>query len=487
MVSFKRLLSIVILFVQTMPIAFAGRELPFENSVYQALIQNFQSEVAQFDGFQTEDGLAREVKAYLASWRTWFEEGAQGVAPALTYKGKHWEFNLTSATNSAPVAQLPGNIDALHVPFPIDESNSSMENVEGFVRERVGSAAFLLMKSGKVDPVVYGGTFQSWKKNLLGASEVAYTIPSPYEAWSIQKVLVLSQTARPKLVYIIPPIRQYVFHHLAMFQIADAPHPLAYLNSFDRHAYKKSFKDDYERIPDEMKARIKDGWLVLGYQSTFFEKLGSQLVSSVDLGSLHLKQYRLSTGQYVLSIGSDATLWGEGTSFLVAPFLKMEPAGVLFFGSAGYFLRDLNVYDVHSPELFRLDDLKGIEAPIEDDFTQESGTHISTFSPLAETKERVESWIKSGVTSVDVEQSLLANLVGVHNSLNRAHIKFGAINLITDFPASQSYPADPNFNLDHVNPELKAKARHQIVDEALAYFEKNDPHFCETKMGGDEI
>ena len=476
--------KILVFILCLLPGMASAKEVLTADPILKRLFNDFRADIQSFDQFNDAGSLRPEVKKYLVDWNQWVSTGAKGAAPALVLPNKTWNFDLhflEGATNSnVPHPEIENWKLSRHVA----NEPSAMKDPFLYIKERIGDEAYALIQEGKVEPVVYGGTIDSWKTSGLVGPDQPLHIPSPYEDWGITKFYIPVISGKPKLVFVIPPLKEYLLHYLAMFEIASGKEHEGNLNLTDRKAFEGYFKKSLAALPPEMKQTLGKAWVVLGYESKIEEKMkvGGKVLFSVKDPVLSLTAYEMAdTKQIFVSLGVELTVWGEGTSFLVKEVLPYQPEGVLFLGSAGYLQNDEKSYADYSPLKFYNDKLKPLK--ISTSIQDAKGAHFSTYSPLAETKTQVAEWIKNGITSVDVEEARVAKVIDEFNQTAVKPVKFGATNLITDFPQGMGKTHRVSYDLNTIDEAAKEAARDDIVNKSLQFL-KLGSDYCKNLMNG---
>ena len=458
-----------------------GEDVPVKDPVLQRLLLDFSADMNAFDQFHGPSGMDPLVKNYMKSWMTWMNGGAQGPAPVLVTKGKTWNFglDLLAKADKKPVPKL----ENMKLDVPLAGKSSAMKDPILYIQQRIGKETFNLIQEEAVTPEVYGGNLESWK-NTLKAGEEAIHIPSPFEDWGIAKYYIPDVSGKPRLVFVIPPFKEYVLHYLAMFEVASGKTHSGNLNLEDREAFSGLFKSSLLKLSSVVKKDLKQAWVMIGYQSKIEQmmKTEGKLVFSESDSVLSISGYQMKgSGKMVVSVGIRPTVWGEGTSFLVKEILPYQPQGILFMGSAGYLLDNKTSYANYSPLGFYDGSMKLLD--LNSTIKGGEGIHFSTFSPLAETVDQVDRWKKAGILSVDVEEARVAEAIFKYNQTAKLKVQFEAINLITDFPKGTGDGSHPEFDLNVINQEEKDQARIDIVEKALTHVSEAGS-FCDQLMKG---
>ena len=221
--------------------------------------------------------------------------------------------------------------------------------------------------------------------------------------------------------------------------------------------------------------------MILGYYSVFSQIKRGDLVLSAEINigqglTVQIVQDQSNDKNYLL-VRSDLTIWGESSADIIRGALDLKPRNVIFMGSAGGITPSTPLYSVSVPKEFYLDgQLLPIENKVYENMLSENindigivlgGRHGHTNSPIEQTKAYVSAKIKSQITSIDVEQNLIAKTVLEHNRQNGTTVGFGAVNLITDKPQSLDFTFNSDADLTKIDFEKKSKARLLAVGSAL--------------------
>ncbi len=181
---------------------------------------------------------------------------------------------------------------------------------------------------------------------------------------------------------------------------------------------------------------------------------------------------------------------GELAAAQLKSFLNPELKGLIFMGSAGSLMNEINPYDLSVPKAFyrpgqtiKIDNFINQQKTILDanQNIHFDRNHGNTFSPLEQNKKYVGRLEALNIQTLDVEQSLIAEAVSDYNRKNKTDIKFGAVNLITDKPFSVLTKEPVKNSLDHLNSYLKEKARLNAVKLSLASILNNEKNNSNVK------
>jgi hypothetical protein len=345
----------------------------------------------------------------------------------------------------------------------------------------LGESSYLALKERKVGVLIYAGEESSLPKSIAVDPDRLFRIPSFYEKWGITKFVDLGEVDRPRLIYVIPPIRQYAIHYSAMLSMAGVQNAKIILNKTDRETYLGEIKNSAARLVSRFSAH--PDYVVVGYTHPWKEILNpigedkSLSEGGID-GTLFdiPAQPGFPKPTRILLISSNQTLWGEATSSLVSGTLDSLPEAVLFMGSAGGPSEKAHLYDLSIPSEFRT--YNGKTVPIKNFLRKFKKNlpplvHGNSNSPAEQTLSLVDNWIDHGVDTIDVEQSLVAKTIADFDRNMHAHIEFGAANLITDLPASSRLGQRTENDLDRVDPVLKKKTRERIVQTVFSSIKAN--------------
>ena len=446
----------------------AGATPPVNDQLFSSLLNDFPSEVQQYaksESIHFQDG---EFETFSLQWKNWLAGGMLGQAPCLVRV-------LPSCDIVEGIRESTGSTTTLNQLKAIRDVrgrvNSTVEPLQ-YISDRIGSSASNLIRTGRLDAEVVGA--MQGTLTFLKNGQTAYKLPSPFEKWGIQKYFVRSGE-RAKIVFLVPPSREYLLHYSAMFDFLGAAHQSVFMDSSAKVQLEKSMNDELLKLIGDLHVTSsRPVWFSLGYQSMIqdmttsgkIENQGEAIGKHFTLKAFALKSHPDSV---IISIASDLTLWGEGSEMVVKSLLNHSPAGILFMGSAGHLGRNFKIYDSSIPSIF-LDETKhkiAIRNILFHGDVAQGPIHMSTYSPMSETVDRVDDWRHAGVSTVDVEQSRIAEAIAEYNQLHGKTVRFGAIDLITDYPLSTEFPVGGSNDLSHVDAAAKAAKKALLVDRAI--------------------
>lgn len=394
---------------------------------------------------------------------------------------------------------------------PVKVSNQpshSIHQLEDYIKNRIGSGTFDEVKKGQTDILIFGGD-----QNLLGEYLKNQTkldlrnlkqIPSLYEQWGLSKFYLPSDTVDRKalLIWVVPPSIRYVRHYSSMFSAL----PKARVKSFVDFVSLKKIEIQAKLNAEKINKNNKIDYIAFGYNRLWKKALIDD-PNLVLLKEINYHDNKLQSGLNVLSVlnkefnqiiniglfASDKTVWGELAALQLKAFLNPQLKGLIFMGSAGSLMNEINPYDLSVPKAFyrpghlvKIDNFINQQKQMSnsDQTIHFDRHHGNTFSPLEQSKKYVGTLENLNIQTLDVEQSLVAEAVSDYNRQNKTEIKFGAINLITDKPYSILTKEPVKNGLDHLNSELKEKARLNAVKLSLASILINEKKSLVMKCEG---
>lgn len=410
------------------------------------------------------------------------------------------EFNylktLKKITSTSPESKKSISLTASQ--FPESETHS-IEDLEGYVKNRIGEGTFQVLSQQNTPAYVVGGDNEHiFKYCQLITGRATHTItpiPSLYSQWGIFKYEVSSplNPTQKFIVWVVPPSIQYVRHYAQLFSLAQNKPSRFYIDRKSQETYQEKMKQNAEAVFGKV---ARPNYLVFGYSYLWKERIqkgtdwdiaSESVVKDLELGvnythySLRSKTDPGAKQIHVGVLSSNQTVWGELASFKIEAFLHKNLKGVFFLGSAGSTRLDINPYSISAPEKFliagqtvSMTNLIGPDAGLSStvDLHLDS-RHGNTYSPIQQTKRYLQTLQNKGIGTVDVEQSLIAAAIKNYNSVYGANIQYGAINVITDKPIGILSKETGLHSLDHRDPEMKSKARKAAVDLALFTLTKN--------------
>ncbi|MBT5094300.1 MAG: hypothetical protein HOM21_08665, partial [Halobacteriovoraceae bacterium] len=374
----------------------------------------------------------------------------------------------------------------------------SLDDPQNYLENRLGKAVMEQINRGQIDIEVYAGSAERFAVSGDVTSGSIREVPSLYSEWGIRKFLVHRKGKKPLLTFVIPPIKEYAEHYAYMFDLAGSKNTKVVVNQVDRRIMRANFKKGARSIMKEFDHPIDV--VAMGYGDHIEEALlksdgeykildqkiikGAEGWVDAKILTLERKNGEILT---MLSGGSNKTLWGEASEAMAEAFLEYNPKLFFFMGSAGAPFGTTDIYNVSVPQKFMIGKQElGIENVIYknrslaegqiEDIRKSvrvifGGTHGHTSSPAQQSISYVDSLGKLKINSIDVEQSLVARAVKIHNlkalqkkKYNHNHVLFGAINLITDKPRHSKSLGAHAHNLDNVDQGLKHISRLSILD-----------------------
>lgn len=376
----------------------------------------------------------------------------------------------------------------------------SIEDLPGYVKNRIGEGTFQVLSQKGTPAYVIGGDSEKiiqYCQIIAGRGTHTITpIPSLYSQWGLYKYEVSSviNPSQKFIIWIVPPSTQYVRHYAQLFSFAQNKPSRFFIDPNSQENYRSTMKQNAQSVFNTLP---KPDYLVFGYSYLWKERIlkGSdwQIVSESSVKNLQLglsyTHYSLRSkthpGIKQIQVGilsSNQTVWGELASFKIEAFLHKNLSGVFFLGSAGSTSADINPYSISAPEKFLIAGQKlsipnligpdaGLNSAVE---LHLNSRHGNTYSPIQQTKYYLQTLQSKGIGTVDVEQSLIAAAVKNYNAHFNTNIQYGAINVITDKPIGILNKESGLHSLDHRDPELKSKARKAAVDLALFSLTKNE-------------
>jgi hypothetical protein len=451
--------------------------------IYSRLLTDFYEEILTMDAVtEPQEERLRAIESLKA---------AMGSTNPETFRfesAKTWTVAWPPKTlipESSEPTQFE-KIRAPHVPSPKDVH--SIKDLNGYLKARLGDAAMEEIRSGQVQPLVLGGDEASLKSLLQVPETQVFKIPGLYESWGIKKYLVTPSGKKPVLAYLVPPAKEYLEHYQMMLTQVLGQEVEVFRSQKDLLKWKKELAQGVSEIGRKLGGQFDD--VILGYYNQWPEILKGQILEQkeVSLPQGQLGRYfKIQNGSTIirlLTLGHQKTIWGEASAFLLEGALVFRPRAMIFMGSAGSISEKTQVYQISAPAQFRtkqqalevqniIQMVKGkvqLAVPV-----QFSAVHGNTSSPASQTLNYLKGHAEAGVDTLDVEQSLIADMIARYNRSHVTKILFGAVNLITDKPLGHA-----SHDLDRVDHSLKAKARLAAVTIAFESlkFEKKQPTQC---------
>lgn len=452
---------------------------------YEDLLQEFPDEVRSFDATKEPQEI---VNQFEKDWNDFVQHGK--ALPERWRKNYSWskilnQFLIQTAKSSKPSSQ--NEILSLDIKGDLSGAHS-IENPVLYSQQRIGETITQVLKTQNLSAIVYGGSFDSLAAALKISPSHLKSVPSPYEAWGLKKVFISEKAfadGKPRFVMVIPPSTQYIQHYVKMFQFLGIKVEKTLLNVTDQKKQVEKLKAAFLKAHQQL--GISPDVVVLGYYNNFSQlgdiDLTFQKESPIGEGVTLQAMYDQKSGLQYMLIKSDLTIWGESSAFLIEGALALSPKAVVFMGSAGGITPSTPLYSISVPKEFYLEG-KNLEIS---NFIYEKlksktpapgvvvgGRHGHTNSPIEQTKAYVSAKIDQGITSVDVEQDLIAKAVLTHNKKTGQSVQFGAINLITDKPQSHTYHWDHDADLTKIDYQKKSAARELAVRSALLSVRESD-------------
>lgn len=454
---------------------------PLEQKIFNNLLREFSDEVLTFDQVKESENITLKFQK---DWYSFLQN--ERPLPSSWLQGYTWSAELEEAykkNNLKPPSsqRVRNGLTSQSIKYILD-SEHSIQNPDLYIEQRIGSKVLETLKAFNVPVIVYGGIKENSSQALGFQPENVHILPSLYSRWGIEKAFVSGSEfpdGKPRFMMILPPSEQYIVHYVKMFQAAGVQTQKYFLNDNDTKAMNQKLRREFL----DLKSRFKSVDVVaLGYFNEMSQELSryGKLQGTVAMSEgLTVAVYQIKVQGApvnVACIKSDKTIWGESSSQLIEQALYMEPKTVFFMGSAGGITQSTNVYDVSVPKGFFLADQTKVEIKnivLDSSLLKTSshvavgGNHGNTNSPIEQTKNYVGQKIKSGLDTIDVEQSLIAKAIVDYNKKYGKDIHFGAANIITDKPASTEFTWDHSSDLTNINKERKAQARMLTVTLAL--------------------
>lgn len=372
------------------------------------------------------------------------------------------------------------------------ESKHAIQNLAGYLENRVGKFFFKKLQQGKIKSFVLGSKPIYLEKDLVNilpkGEYTVSSVPSLYEKWGLYRYWVQStRDSQSYYVLVVPPSTQYVRHYATLL---DSSGKYASAESYLNLEAQTNFKNRLKALAKEVRTNFGTiSVLFFGYEKNWISQIkepnspwllsySTHVTASLGL-NLHLLELKHKQTQKtvrVVSLQPDQTVWGELASFYYEAMLNLSPKVAIFMGSAGSLKENLRPYQVSVPKEFYLHDgtvrmqnwlLSEIGSVLPTDI-HSSARHSMTYSPVQQTKKYVQSLVDHNISTVDVEQALVGRMIHEYNAEHKAQILFGAVNVITDQPGNVLFEkANIHNDLDVLNWEEKEKAKNKAVWVAL--------------------
>lgn len=473
----------IVLFLLALVLALSASagETANDGQLYSQLLEEFPIEVGDFD--QTKES-KEQVQEFTKDWHAFIYE--KKALPEKWLSGYSWSQVLQRFFSGQSFQSLPVNVkdlQELKISSYELKGDHSIHDPKLYSIQRIGEKISQVAKRPDVNTIIYGGSLARLASSLGVVSDSLQVLPSSYSVWGIDKVFIPSTAfgdGMARMVMVIPPSTQYLLHYGKMFEFLGEKVEKIILNKADQRDQARLIKQSFAKVRKQIPAGGLDA-VVLGYYSVFSQINQGDLVLSTEKNigqglTVQFVQDKNSSKNYLL-IRSDLTIWGESSADIIRGALDLRPRNVIFMGSAGGITPSTPLYSVSVPQEFYLD---GKLLPIKNNVYENminqknkdagvvlGGRHGHTNSPIEQTKAYVSSKISSQITSIDVEQNLIAKTVLEYNRQNGTSVGFGAVNLITDKPQSLDYTFDSDADLTKINFDKKSKARMLAVGSAL--------------------
>lgn len=368
--------------------------------------------------------------------------------------------------------------------------------LELYVQNRLGDGTLNSLSHEKTQSYVIGGNpdkIENYLASILPAGKFdVVKIPSLYETWGIAKFFIPRQLGinTQMLIWVVPPGLRYVRHYLSIFDLYSKVSARGFLDESAADSFQKLAVANAKNI-----GKNKFDYLLFGYDRVWLETLQKQDGIKVT-GDQTLEQLALGVKLRIIEVtdlktnrifrlalfSSSLTVWGELIALHLKYFLSPELRAVIFMGSAGSLDESINPYDVSVPLVFSR---PGREIKIGnflnfattstfESLVHRHARHGNTTSPIEQDRRYLLRTQEKGIQTLDVEQSLVAEVINDFNSLHLSDIKFGAVNVVTDKPYALLQEASTQYNLDEPNPTLKQQARKTAVSLTLEAILKNE-------------
>jgi len=399
----------------------------------------------------------------------------------------------------------------VHSRFPenFPSESHSMPDVDYYLRERLGPSVVDLLRSQLVDVEVFAGSLESAVQSGAIDYERSLKIPNFYSKWGIEKYFDFRLGAKPKVVFLIPPLRELALHYKAMLRRAGVKNPVVRLSEADRKELKADYKQAAKQLLDGFPK--KPDSIVLGYDYEWVPYLKQhprwhiRSVSQAETqsGGAQIRGTLIEIyhsefpdkPRTLLLLNSEKRLWGEGSKHLLEGVLtanENQTRDFYFLGSAGapgvaiqygvsipseirdYQGRPVLGYNSVYSGLFstslHVDEVEhdGLKIP-----RARFGTHGASYSPAEQTRKMVTNrLLGKGIETVDIETSLLAKTIAAYNEAHPKHsINFGVVHVITDLPAGENKTLDTGHDLSFVHTDRKRIAKLRAIEEVLESLE----------------
>ncbi len=449
-----------------------------ERDLYLDLVNDFYEEIMTMDAVHESKDLRQAAIAEMKS-----ALGKMNSPNSFHFAQKSSWSDAWPPEKSGSGRKGGGKFENITFPEPIDPTAAhSLKNLRSYVEARLGTRASDLIAKGEVQTVVLGGAEASIESFFQVSPEQIHKLPSLYDQWGIRRYLVTAMSSRqkPRLVYVVPPAKEYLEHYQWMIRQLSGKEALVLRSVQDFEEWKRELNEVTGRLAKRLGGKFD--YVALGYYNQWPQVLQNEfeILESKDASeksgyfARYLKVRSRESGQTmrILTLGSSKTIWGEASAHLLEGTLPFQPKGVFFLGSAGSISAKSNVYDISAPVRFRtskgtvaienLTQVAQAQYKMEGVIARFNAQHGNTPSPASQSVKYLENHVGQGTDTLDVEQSLVAETIADFNRLTGLKVQFGAVNVITDKPLGHS-----DFDLDQVNHEKKGLARTSAVKLAL--------------------
>ncbi len=455
----------------------------YETTVFRELLKDVLFELDHFDGI---DPWSEEVIRVKESLKNFIENGDfYTFQESLDSKWKAF-FTLSI------VEQNPSSSEIRTIHSSILEyERHTLNNVDEYVENRIGPSISQNTKAGNVGVSVHAGGATHIASSFSRDGAELVRIPSLYEKWGISKFIdtkTLRETI-PQIYFNVPPINEYAEHYAKMLGLLTESSNVR-VNLDDRVKLQEQFDKEVSELFERGKIK-EQAHITLGYSGRFEELVKADLkewdiISTDEIEStgelgISAKKYKLTNKRNpeikidLVSMSASTTLWGEGSAFLSNAVVKHNPKSFVFMGSAGLIQGQRGAYyDASVPSDFmkssgevNIDNMifshyeHGKDYRVSKDSIIWGTRHAHSSSPAEQTQRWLKDKKRKTVSTVDVEVSLIADSVRIHNQDNFANVDFGVINLVTDKP---SLSAEDEVDLNNVSASEKRRGQLSIVD-----------------------
>lgn len=450
----------------------------------QSLLQEFSEEISDFD--QTTES-KKHLEEFRLDWAIYAQTGKR--PPQKWFSGYSWSEALNKYFEAKDIASKPaGQTDTIATAGVDKAAKHSISDPLLYSSQRIGSQTIDAIKKHSLGVWLYSGDSERVEAEFNLKPSQLIKLPSPYEAWGIKKYFVPSSATndgRGRFLMVLPCSKEYLIHYAEMFKYIGLAAEKTLLSQTDFQNEREKLQSDFAAYGEHLKAiKFSADSLVLGYYEDMLraqpenfiissvKKVGPSITASAVFDRRNNTRY--------IALKSDLTIWGESSAHVIRAAIETIPVhNVLFMGSAGGITPTTHIYDVSVPKEFYLDGrvLKTKNIIYEHMSTLSSprnkrlilgGRHGHTNSPIEQTTLYVTNKIDEHITTIDVEQNLIAQTIEDYNSSHSRKISFGALNVITDKPRSTLFNWPHVADLTLVNASLKSEARRLAVSTAIS-------------------